>query len=92
MDNFKLIIIYWIFIIIYSIKLNNFLLTLISIELLIINTVCLILMWTINIKIEFYIIYFLVIIVTERVIGLSLLIIITRIYNNDSTNIINLQW
>lgn len=49
-------------------------------------------MWLINVNIEFYIIYFLVIIATERVFGLSLLIIITRIYNNDSTEIINIQW
>lgn len=56
------------------------------------NTTILTLLWLINVNIEFYIIYILVIMASERVFGLSLLIIISRIYKNDSTEIINIQW
>lgn len=66
--------------------------TLIRIELLILNTACILIIWTIKLNIDFYVIHFLVIIAAERAFGLSLLIIISRIYNNDSTEIINLQW
>nr|APZ75595.1 NADH dehydrogenase subunit 4L [Agenioideus sp. SJW-2017] len=88
----KLIIIYILSIYIYSMKFNKFIMTLISIEILMLTTVSIMLILLSKLNLEFMIIYFLVIMVSESVLGLSLLILMSRIYNNDSLSVMNMKW
>ena len=67
------------------------LILLILIEIVVVNMVLLIFIYYRKFNLEFYIIYYLIFSVCERVLGIGLLVIIIRYYGNDLYYIFNIR-
>nr|APZ75608.1 NADH dehydrogenase subunit 4L [Auplopus sp. SJW-2017] len=88
----KLLIIYILISFLFTMKFKKFLMTLISIEILMLITSLMLMLNLSLISSNFIIIYFLIFMVSESVLGLSLLIMMSRIHGNDSMQIMNMIW
>nr|QSX81637.1 NADH dehydrogenase subunit 4L [Philotrypesis tridentata] len=97
MTNININIYYFLMMFIFSMFMfvfyySQLLMTLISLEFIMLSTLMLLNNMLLLNNSMILILYFMVFVVCESVLGLTILIILIRTYGNDSMNLLNLMW